>query len=101
MQSKLLDEVSESRPLARLQEELEEQGDSPPATSSDAVPSESVDASTSAGQGQQNGHEGQIQTQVETSRKPLLNDDDHELDRLSRVSLNFIKSLIPSLDIQS
>lgn len=86
LQSKLLDEVSESRPLARLQEELEEQDDSSPALSSDATPIEGAVASSAGGEVQQNSHEG-TQTQVQTSRKPLLNDNDHELDRLSRVSL--------------
>lgn len=80
-----MDDVSEARPLAKLQEQLEENAvvaqegkgsDGPTASGSEAGKSaEKVDSKPDM-----TGHE------VQHSRKPLLNNVDNELDRLSRVS---------------
>ena len=76
-----MDDVSEARPLAKLQEQLEES----------TVEAEGGDGQTGSGSGagktaekveskpDMTGHE------VQHSRKPLLNNVDNELDRLSRV----------------
>jgi len=80
-----MDDVSEARPLAKLQEQLEENAvvaqegkgsDEPTALGSGAgKAAEKVDSKPDM-----TGHE------VQHSRKPLLNNVDNELDRLSRVS---------------
>jgi hypothetical protein len=79
-----MDDVSEARPLAKLQEQLEE--------------SEVVEDVEKGSDGQANpGSEAEktaekvelkpdmIGHEVQHSRKPLLNNVDNELDRLSRV----------------
>lgn len=89
MQKKLLDEVSESRPLAKLQEELEEQSEAVPST--DTNDTSSDDHAKEEVEGSQTGdlerRPDQDAHAAPTLRKPLLNDNDHELDRLARVSL--------------
>ena len=76
-----MDDVSEARPLAKLQEQLEEstvvaEGGDGQTGSGDAAgkSAEKVDSKPVM-----TGHE------VQHSRKPLLNNVDNELDRLSRV----------------
>ena len=85
LQKNLMDDVSEARPLAKLQEQLEESDllateetkeDGPTASGSEAEKTaEKVESKPDM-----TGHETQH------SRKPLLNNVDNELDRLSRVS---------------
>jgi hypothetical protein len=79
-----MDDVSEARPLAKLQEQLEEsevvaeeetKKDGPTAGSEAVKTAEKVESKPDM-----TGHE------VQHSRKPLLNNVDNELDRLSRVS---------------
>jgi hypothetical protein len=80
-----MDDVSEARPLAKLQEQLEEnevvaeetKKDGPTAGSEAVKIPEKVESKPDM-----NGHE------VQHSRKPLLNNIDNELDRLSRVSIH-------------
>jgi len=75
-----MDDVSEARPLAKLQEQLEE--------------STEVTATEEGGDGQvaASGEAGRSEVKLESSpqevqisRKPLLNNIDNELDRLARV----------------
>ena len=81
-----MDDVSEARPLAKLQEQLEEsevvateeKNGSDEPTASDSEAGKAVEKVES--KPDMTGHE------VQHSRKPLLNDVDNELDRLSRVS---------------
>lgn len=86
LQKKLLDDVSETRPLAKLQEEMEED--------TDTLDTATTGASAQAQTNDSNGTEGEDempptagQGAMMRHRKPLLNDNDHELDRLSRVRL--------------
>lgn len=84
IQAKLLDEVSEARPLAKLQRALEQE----------TTEEESVVAVTAeVGVEQENGATPDGETRSTTppgsptkARKPLLNAYDEELDRLSGVS---------------
>jgi RNA polymerase II subunit A-like phosphatase len=84
LQKKLMDDVSEARPLAKLQEQLEEsevvateetKKDGPTAGNETEKTTEKVESKP-----EMTGHE------VQHPRKPLLNNIDNELDRLSRVS---------------
>lgn len=101
LQQKLLDQVSEARPLAKLQEELEGQAD-PTTTTADqnSTTNATIETSTAGGDGAKtaNGETGVTKSddgdstkeqnqQVAKPRKPLLNDNDRELERLSRVSV--------------
>lgn len=99
LQNKLLDDVSEARPLAKLQEELEEhdQGISAlaPGTSEVEQGTNGTSISETRPEDQQQGHEQQVQTK----RKPLLNDNDHELDRISGVRLMRYELIIISTDV--
>jgi len=87
LQKKLMDDVSEARPLAKLQEQLEEstvvaeeEMGSDGATASESEVGKTAERVES--KPPVTGHE------VQHSRKPLLNNVDNELDRLSRVSMN-------------
>jgi hypothetical protein len=80
-----MDDVSEARPLAKLQEQLEENEVVAEETKQDGstAGSEAVKiAEKVESKPDMNGHE------VQHSRKPLLNNIDNELDRLSRVSIH-------------
>ena len=81
LQKKLMDDVSEARPLAKLQEQLEETG----ALDSGAVRGTAGGDETAAQQEGKDVISESIQ-EVQPSRKPLLNNIDNELDRLARVS---------------
>ncbi|ORY28173.1 hypothetical protein BCR39DRAFT_535875 [Naematelia encephala] len=92
-QSKLLDEVSESRPLAKMQEQLEQEEASGAADSTDIQADvENVDPTPISE------HDGKTEPTTppgspHRARKPLLNPHDHELERvaniLSTVHVNF------------
>jgi hypothetical protein len=80
-----MDDVSEARPLAKLQEQLEE------STAEEDVKKESAaqaKAGNEAGKIAEKSESKPDMTshEVQHSRKPLLNNVDNELDRLSRVS---------------
>jgi hypothetical protein len=78
-----MDDVSEARPLAKLQEQLEENEVVAEETRKDGstAGNEAVKiAEKVESKPDMTGHE------VQHSRKPLLNNVDNELDRLSRVS---------------
>jgi hypothetical protein len=85
MQKKLMDDVSEARPLARLQEQLEE------ATIPVEVEESAAKAENGNAQGKKEDQSKTTTPETLVSRKPLLNNVDNELDRLSRVSLNSLK----------
>ena len=80
-QAKLLDHVSEERPLAKMQEELEKAEDA------DAV---GEDVSTNEAESLEKSEEGKKSTTPPGSsvrpRKPLLKAFDEELDRVAKVS---------------
>jgi RNA polymerase II subunit A-like phosphatase len=86
LQKKLMDDVSEARPLAKLQEALEEEnaGVAPEVAGSaaDAATAEMDSGETKTAAG------GAVSPDQETHapRKSLLNNVDHELDRLAKVS---------------
>jgi RNA polymerase II subunit A-like phosphatase len=79
MQKKLLDDISEARPLAKLQEQLDSDTDNPPEASAGIGKgeNEAVESDTKPDQS--------LATQPVQRRKPLLNNIDNELDRLSHV----------------
>jgi hypothetical protein len=81
-----MDDVSEARPLAKLQEQLEE---------SEVVATEETekDGSTAGSEAEKTVEKVESKPEmtsheVQHSRKPLLNNVDNELDRLSRVSIH-------------
>jgi hypothetical protein len=79
-----MDDVSEARPLAKLQEQLEE---------NEVVAEETKkDGSTAGSEAEKSAEKVESKPdmtghEVQHSRKPVLNNIDNELDRLSRVSL--------------
>ncbi len=87
--AKLLDQVSEARPLAKLQEELENHQDGPEglveriAAADSASADDSTDSKDLLSASSDSGG-----SSLSTPRKPLLNDSDNELERISSVSLS-------------
>ena len=81
LQQKLMDDVSEARPLAKLQEQLESDHERSPVAGEGSGSIEGGDgASTDNKPDDQN-----PPAQAVRPRKPLLNNIDNELDRLSHV----------------
>jgi RNA polymerase II subunit A-like phosphatase len=93
LQEKLMDDVSEARPLAKLQEELEEKVEAG-TSSSDSNKANEGPTNVSKTETIAAGQPGQI------ARKPLLNNVDNELDRLSRVSYSQLGHQYISADAQ-
>jgi RNA polymerase II subunit A-like phosphatase len=90
MQKKLMDDVSEARPLAKLQEQLEERDASAASGDSERAEAEPDGAVVENGKSSGQDTEPDGGSPVDAppappSRKPLLNNVDNELDRLSRV----------------
>ena len=81
LQQKLMDDVSEARPLAKLQEQLE--------TGSEGSPDAGEGSGSVEGKGglpsTNKPDDRDPPTQAVRTRKPLLNNIDNELDRLSYV----------------
>jgi RNA polymerase II subunit A-like phosphatase len=89
MQAKLMDDVSEARPLAKLQEELEKDDDRPgvaDAGKEDVLPEKEKEAVSSGQADEEVATSSRSTTPPPRHRKQLLNDDDRELDRVSLVS---------------
>jgi RNA polymerase II subunit A-like phosphatase len=85
LQKKLMDDVSEARPLAKLQEQLEESTvEEDVEKGSDGQAKAGSEAGMAADKSQSK--PDMTSQEVHHSRKPLLNNVDNELDRLSRVS---------------
>jgi len=81
-----MDDVSEARPLAKLQEQLESDSESSPVAGVGSGTAEGGDgASTDTKPEDQN-----PPAQAVRPRKPLLNNIDNELDRLSHVRFSYL-----------
>lgn len=117
LQKKLMDDVSEARPLAKLQEALEEE-------SSEIAETETTRTRTETGNSNSTAETTETVTdesgetifesdsspassdseESQARRKPVLNNEDHELDRLAKVSLDAPQLLwqkADSVDLES
>ena len=83
-QTKMLDAVSEERPLAKLQEDLESES----SASDRSDPGATADEKHSSKSPETNGSDVPMSSNgsLATARRPLLNDDDDELQRVGKVS---------------
>lgn len=81
LQQKLMDDVSEARPLAKLQEQLESDSESSSVARVGSGSSEGGDGASTDNKPDDHNPPAQ----AVRPRKPLLNNIDNELDRLSHV----------------
>jgi len=88
LQQKLMDDVSEARPLAKLQEQLESDHGSSPETGKGSGSSEGGDGAATDSKP----HDQDPPAQAVRPRKPLLNNIDNELDRLSHVRFSYLQN---------
>jgi len=84
-QAKLLDQVSEERPLAKMQEELEKKGDAEEAVAV-AIAINGVDVGKEDTKSKEEMRSTTPPDSPTKARKPLLNGCDEELDRVADVS---------------
>jgi RNA polymerase II subunit A-like phosphatase len=83
LHKKVLDDISQARPLAKLKEQLEHDAGSPDEAGDT---SQDIEGEDGAVQSDTTAEDQQAPAELVKRRKPLLNNIDNELDRLSHVS---------------